>query len=63
MEIVSDNRANFIGAERELYDQVNALDKAKIQQYIASKGIKCHSNLPLAPRFGGVHDSIIKAAK
>lgn len=42
---------------------MNALDKAKIQQYIASKGIKWHSNLPLVPRFGGVHDSIIKAVK
>ena len=42
---------------------VCALDETKIQQCTANKGIKWYFNLPLAPHFGGVHESMIKAAK
>ena len=63
MEVVSDNGTNFIEAEQEFRDLVHALDKTKIQQSSASKGIKLYFNSPLAPHFSGVNESMIKAAK
>ena len=63
MEMIPDNGTNFIGAERELRELVDALDKNKIQQSTANKGIKWCFNPPHAPHFGGVFESMIKAAK
>jgi hypothetical protein len=62
-EVLSDNGTNFIGAERELRELVNMLDKEKISNTAANKGIKWQFNPPLAPHFGGVHESLIKVAK
>ena len=45
---------------RELVEQ---LDKEKIERSAANKGIHWHFNPPLAPHFGGVHESLIKTAK
>ena len=62
-EVVSDNGTNFIGAERELRDLVHDLDKTKMQRSTANKGIKWYVNSPLAPHFGGIHESVMKTAK
>ena len=53
----------ILWGKRELSDLVRALDETKIQQSTANKGIKWYFNPPLAPHFGGVHESMIKAAK
>ena len=37
--------------------------KSKIEKSAANTGIKEHLNLPLVPNFGGVHETMIKAAK
>ena len=42
---------------------VEALDQSKIAQLTANKGVMWHLNLPLAAHFGGVHETMIKAAK
>lgn len=59
----SDNGSNFISAERELRELVEQLDQEKIYKSTASNGIKWKFNPPAAPHFGGIHESMIKAAK
>lgn len=48
---------------KELQELVSLLDKDKINDAICNQGIKWHFNPPLAPPFGGVHETMIKAAK
>ena len=62
-EMLSVNGTNFVAAERELRELVEALDQSKIAQSTANKGVMWHFNPPLAPHFGGVHEAMIKAAK
>ena len=62
-EIVSDRGTNFIGADRELRELLDGLDRDKIKDQTVSKGVKWFFNPPLAPHFGGVHEVMIKAAK
>ena len=62
-EMYSDNGTNFKGADSELKSLVRELDENKIYQSIANKGVTWHFNPPLAPHFGGVHETMIKSAK
>ena len=52
-----------MAAERELRELVAVLDREKIAQSTANKGVIWHFNPPHAPHFGGVHETMIKAAK
>jgi hypothetical protein len=61
--MVSDNGTNFVSGDRELKELVAALEKDKIQDSTANKGVKWHFNPPGAPHFNGVHEVMIKAAK
>ena len=61
--IFSDNGKNFKGADAELRFMISKLDNERIKQSIADKGIRWHFNLSFAPHFGGVHETMIKAAK
>ena len=58
-EMLSDNGTNFVAAERELRELVEALDKSKIALSTPNKGVMWHFNPPLAPLFGGVHETMI----
>ena len=40
---------------------LSELDESKINAAVANKGVKWHFNPPLAPHFGGAHESMIKA--
>ena len=62
-EVISDNGGNFVGANRELKELVQQLDIRKIQVSTANQVIKWHFNPLYAPHFGGVHETMIKAAK
>ena len=62
-EVLSDNGTNFVGGQRELQELVEALETPKIERSGADKGIKWNFNPPLAPHFGGVHETMVKAAK
>ena len=62
-EVYSDNGTNFIGADRELQALMSQVDNHKIQESVANKGVKWHFNPPLAPHFGGAHESMVKSAK
>ena len=62
-EMFSDNGTNFKGADAELKSLVMKLDDVRINQSVANKGVIWHFNPPLAPHFGGVHETMIKSAK
>ena len=62
-EVVSDNETNFVGAERELREAVQALGSDEVAASMASQGVHWRFNPPLAPHFGGVFESVVKAAK
>ena len=62
-ELISDNGTNFKGADAELRDLVSKLDNERTTQSIANKGVTWRFNPPLAPHFGGVHETMVKAAK
>ncbi|XP_074645828.1 uncharacterized protein LOC141902087 [Tubulanus polymorphus] len=59
----SDNGTNFVGANNELKELVKLLDKEKMRHTTANQGVKWYFNPPLAPHFGGVHETMIKSAK
>ncbi|XP_065197692.1 uncharacterized protein LOC135829214 [Sycon ciliatum] len=62
-EVVSDNGTHFVAGERELREAVKALDCSQVTEYMASHSIHWHFNPPAAPHFGGVFESMVKAAK
>ena len=62
-EMVSDNGSNFVGAERELRELVAQLDQDNIVSSVANRRVKWNFNPPLVPHSGGVHETMIKAAK
>ena len=63
-EIISDNSKNFVGAKRELCEMIaETARNSKFKSAITDKGIKWTFNPPYAPHFGGVFETMIKAAK
>ena len=63
-ETISDIGTNFVGANQELHALRNQLlQNGKLKESIRNKGIKWNFNPPLAPHFGGVYETMIKAAK
>ncbi|XP_028317687.1 uncharacterized protein LOC114472566 [Gouania willdenowi] len=61
--IRSDNGTNFVGTERELREAVQAMDKAKIQSTLVTKGITWLFNPPAASHFGGIWERQIKTIR
>ena len=62
--VLSDNGTNFVGAERELRELVEALDQEKIASKTTREyDIEWKFNPPSAPHFGGVFEAMIKSAK
>ena len=63
-EIRSDNGTNFVGANKELCEMTaKIVQDPKFKSTITGKGIKWIFNPPYAPHFGGVFETMIKAAK
>ena len=60
---VFNNGTNFVGSAQELKELVGNLHTHQIQERTVDKEIKWTFNPPLAPHFGGVHESMIKSAK
>ena len=62
--VISDNGTNFVGAEKEMREKINELDKEKIvKKTTQHHKIEWKFNPPSAPHFGGVFESMIKSAK
>ncbi|XP_044174268.1 uncharacterized protein LOC122957886 [Acropora millepora] len=62
-EVTSDIVTNFVEADRELREQVLAMDQEQIADNAASDGIRWNWNPPLGLQFGGVFESLVKVAK
>ena len=62
-EVISDNGTNFVGAKNELAGLLSDVDKNRIHDFLANRGIKWSFNSPSSPHFGGVFEIIIKSAK
>ena len=62
-DMISDNGTSFVGAVTELQELVGQLDKDKIQETTAQKGVMWAFNPPGAPHYGGAHEVMAKAAK
>jgi hypothetical protein len=62
--VLTDNGTNFVGAEREMRELIEALDHDKIIQGTSKHHpIDRKLNPPSAPHFGGVFEAMIKSAK
>ena len=63
-EIISDNGTNFVGAHQELRELTNKMcQNSKLKETLINQGINWSFNQPSAPYFGGVFETMIKAAK
>src|SRR5574343_1079611 len=65
--ITSDNQTSFTKANQDLVEWYKALDFDQIMracgEFRERRGIRWFFNPPLAPHFGGVFETIVKAAK
>ena len=59
-EMLSDNGTNFVGANEELR---KLTCDSKLKENLVQKKVKWIFNPPNAPHFGGVYETMIKAAK
>ena len=61
--MLSDNGTYLVAADREIRELVAQWDQDQIGRSTANEGVEWHWNLPVLPHFGGVFESMIKAAK
>ncbi|XP_057366747.1 uncharacterized protein LOC130687590 [Daphnia carinata] len=62
--IHSDNGTNFVGAERELREAVEALHASDgVPEFMKESGIEWTFQPPRSPHFGGSHESLVKSTK
>ena len=61
--IRSDNGKNFVGAERELRQAVEAFDNARIGNQLLGRGIEWKFNPPFASHMGGVWERQIRTVR
>ncbi|XP_059096820.1 uncharacterized protein LOC131891309 [Tigriopus californicus] len=62
----SDNGLNFVGAEREMLDALNEMDKEKVRVYLNDRGSDFQGwkrNPPVASNFGGVWERQIRTIR
>ena len=59
-EMLSDNGTNFVGANEELHKLTS---DSKLKESLVHRKVKWTFNPPSAPHFGGVYETMIKAAK
>ena len=62
-KIVSDNGTNFVGAEKELADQVESINSKRVDDEMLIEGIEWQFNPPHAPHMGGIWERLIKSVK
>ena len=63
VKIVSDNGTNFVGAERELLDEVKMINSKRVKDEMLMEAIEWQFIPPHAPHMGGVWERIVKSVK
>ena len=58
--IHSDNGTNFVGAERELREEIKELPGRETEKWLEKEEIEWHFQPRRAPYFGGSHESLVK---
>ena len=61
--MLSDNRWQMVGAERELSLMIEGWDKTKLSEYCAARGMKWQFTTPLAPHQKGCCEVLVKSTK
>ena len=62
--IYSDNGKNFVGAERELREALQELDRSNtVHNFLQQSSIEWHFIPPNAPHFGGVWERLVRSTK
>ena len=61
--MLSDNGTNFVGAKREMQEQMKAWNQQKINDSLLQKGISWHFNPPAGSHFGGVWEHLIRSTR
>ncbi len=63
VSIKSDNGTNFVGAERELRESIEAWNSSHIEEHLKQQGIKWKFNPPHASHMGGVWERQIRTVR
>lgn len=61
--VYSDNGSNFVAAERELQEEVKAINSSRVRNAMLAAGVEWHFTPPYAPHFGGVWERLVKGVK
>ena len=61
--VYSDNGTNFVAADKELKNEIQAINSNRVDQDMLLEAIEWHFNPPHAPHMGGVWERIIQSVK
>ena len=61
--MASDKGSQMVGEERKLRLMIEGLDKAKLKEFCADRGMKWQFTTPLAPHHNGCSESMVKTTK
>ncbi|XP_014675134.1 PREDICTED: uncharacterized protein LOC106815221 [Priapulus caudatus] len=61
--LLSDNGTQFVGAERELRENIRGWDKQQLQEFCADKGTSWRFTTPAAPHQNGCAEALVKSCK
>ena len=62
-EIFSDNGTNFVGGERELREQLKAMNQRNLDCWAMRRDIKWHFIAARSPHWGGVWERLVQSVK
>ena len=61
--MICDNGSQMVRAERELRLMIEGLDKTKLKEFCADRGMKWQFTTPHAPHHNGCSESMVKTTK
>jgi hypothetical protein len=63
VEVISDNGTNFIGGERELRENLKAINQTAVEQWMVQREIRWKFIAARSPHWGGVWERLVKSTK
>lgn len=61
--MISNDGSQLVGAERELREMIEGLDRETLQEFSAERGMKWQFTMPAAPHQNGCAESLVKSCK